>query len=102
MDDPQLDELQRTLEAEMPITRAMGITAVSWNNQRLAMRMPLGPTRNHQTSAFAGSLNALCTISGWGTLFMLMQQAGLRIELPIFVRFFREFVGHLLQPMLRF
>ena len=77
MDDPLLEQLQQTLEAEMPITRAMGVTAVSWDNQRLAMEMPLEPNRNHQTTAFAGSINALCTIAGWGTLYLLMQQQSL-------------------------
>jgi thioesterase domain-containing protein len=36
--------------------------------------MPLAPNRNHQDSAFAGSLNALCTIVGWGTMFLLLEQ----------------------------
>lgn len=77
MDDPLLAQLQQTLEREMPITAAMGITVESWDGQQLTMKMPLEPNRNHQYSAFAGSLNALCTVVGWGTLFMLLKQAGL-------------------------
>ena len=41
------------------------------------MKMPLEPNKNHQYSAFAGSLNALCTIVGWGTIFLLLEREGL-------------------------
>ena len=77
MDDPALELLQQTLHREMPITVAMGIEVVSWENEQLSVRMPLEPNRNHQYSAFAGSLNALCTIVGWGTVFLLLQQKSL-------------------------
>jgi len=77
MDDPDLELLQQTLRREMPITVAMGIDVVSWQDERLTVRMPLEPNRNHQYSAFAGSLNALCTIVGWGTVFMLLQRESL-------------------------
>lgn len=61
----------------MPIVVTMGIEVVSWENEQLAMRMPLEPNRNHQYSAFAGSLNALCTLVGWGTVYMLLQSKSL-------------------------
>jgi thioesterase domain-containing protein len=38
------------------------------------MRLPLGPNRNHQQTAFAGSLNALCTITGWGSVYLLLRE----------------------------
>ncbi len=36
--------------------------------------MPLEHNRNHQQTAFAGSLNALCTIAGWGTVYLLLRR----------------------------
>ena len=39
--------------------------------------LPLELNRNHQQTAFAGSLNALCTIVGWGTLFLRLQEKSL-------------------------
>jgi len=77
MADPTLGILQQTLRHEIPISVAMGIEVVSWENERLTMRMPLEPNRNHQYSAFAGSLNALCTLAGWGTVFMLLKRESL-------------------------
>jgi len=70
MDEQLLAELQETLRVEMPICEAMQIEPVAWDGAQLAMQMPLRPNRNHQDTAFAGSLSALCTIVGWGTLFL--------------------------------
>lgn len=75
--DDALSELERTLHREMPISVPMGMRTVSWQDRRLAMQMPLAPNRNHQYSAFAGSLNALCTVVGWGTVFLLVRNEGL-------------------------
>jgi thioesterase domain-containing protein len=78
MDEKLLNELGETLRQEMPISNAMAIETVSWDGARLAMQMPLEPNRNHQYSAFAGSLNALCTVVGWGTVFLLLKSNGLK------------------------
>jgi thioesterase domain-containing protein len=72
--DAALSKLQQTLAAEMPICTPMGIRAVSWDGRQLAMEMPLAANRNHQSTAFAGSLNALCTVVGWGTVFLMLQR----------------------------
>jgi thioesterase domain-containing protein len=88
MDEQLLVNLERTLQREMPICTAMEIAVTSWDRPfheggrfqdegQLAMGMPLVPNRNHQDSAFAGSLNALCTIVGWGTMFLLLEQQNL-------------------------
>lgn len=77
MAESTLEILQQTLRSEMPITVHMGIEVVSWQDEQLTMQMPLEPNRNHQYSAFAGSLNALCTIAGWGTVFMLLKRESL-------------------------
>ena len=77
MNESLLEKLQQTLNREMPITIPMGLLARSWNGLQLAMEMPLEPNRNHQYSAFAGSLNALCTATGWGTVFLLLESQGM-------------------------
>jgi thioesterase domain-containing protein len=71
-----LSVLERTLHREMPITVPMGMRAIAWDDRRLTVEMPLAPNRNHQDSAFAGSLNALCTVVGWGTVFLLLRGEG--------------------------
>jgi thioesterase domain-containing protein len=68
-----LDELQATLEREIPMCAQMGIRVHRGGAEGLVMRLPLSPNRNHQQTAFAGSLNAVCTIAGWGSVFLLLK-----------------------------
>ncbi len=71
-----LNELQATLEREIPMSAQMGIRVHEGGLEGLVMRLPLDPNRNHQQTAFAGSLNALCTIAGWGYVFLLLRELG--------------------------
>ena len=77
MDDPTLELLQQTLESRNAHHCRDGDRGRFVGQVRLTMQMPLEPNRNHQYSAFAGSLNALCTIVGWGTIFMLLHRESL-------------------------
>jgi thioesterase domain-containing protein len=71
---PLLAELQATLEREIPMCTQMGIRVHDGGAGGLVMRLPLDRNRNHQQTAFAGSLNALCTIAGWGSLYLLLRE----------------------------
>lgn len=71
-----LEELQATLEREIPMCTQMGIRVHQNGPDGLVVQLPLGPNRNHQQSAFAGSLNALCTIAGWGSVYLLLRELG--------------------------
>jgi len=73
---PLLGELQATLEREIPMCAQMGICVHDGGAGGLVMRLPLLPNRNHQQTAFAGSLNALCTIAGWGSVYLLLRELG--------------------------
>jgi thioesterase domain-containing protein len=92
MDDSPLIDLERTLHREMPICVPMAIRPVAWDGRQLSVEMPLEPNRNHQYSAFAGSLNALCTIAGWGAIFLLLRREKLSGNIVIRrsqIRYFR-------------
>jgi thioesterase domain-containing protein len=80
---PLLSELQATLEREIPMSAQMGIRVHKGDADGLVMRLPLGPNRNHQQTAFAGSLNALCTIAGWGYVYVLLREIGRRGNIVI-------------------
>ncbi|MEX2308318.1 MAG: YiiD C-terminal domain-containing protein [Pirellulales bacterium] len=73
---PLLAELQAMLEREIPMCSQMGIQVHAGGPAGLVMRLPLGPNRNHQQTAFAGSLNALCTVAGWGSVYLLLRELG--------------------------
>lgn len=80
---PLLVELQATLDREIPMCAMMGIRVHHFSNDGLVMRLPLDGNRNHQQTAFAGSLNALCTITGWGSLFLLLKELDRRGSIVI-------------------
>jgi thioesterase domain-containing protein len=80
---PLLSELQATLEREIPMSAQMGIRVHQGDADGLVMRLPLSPNRNHQQTAFAGSLNALCTIAGWGSVYLLLKELGRRGNIVI-------------------
>ena len=71
-------ELQATLDHEIPLSRAIGITVARYDAAGLALWAPLAPNTNHKSTAFAGSLNALTTLAGWGLVWLLLREHGLR------------------------
>ncbi|MCI0333919.1 MAG: thioesterase domain-containing protein [Planctomycetes bacterium] len=83
MQPPQLAELQATLEREIPMCSQMGISVHNGGTDGLVMRLPLDRNRNHQQTAFAGSLNALCTIAGWGSVYLLLKELNRRGSIVI-------------------
>ena len=72
-----LGELRSTLAREIPMTARMGIEVGDWSDHGLEVLLPLDENRNHQHTAFAGSLNALCTLAGWSTVFLVTRCHGL-------------------------
>ena len=80
---PELRELEATLEREIPMCSQMGIRVHSGGPEGLVMRLPLAPNRNHQQTAFAGSLNALCTVAGWGSVYLLLKELARRGNIVI-------------------
>ena len=73
---PALDVLQATLEHEIPLCAWMGIGVHRYGPEGLVLRCPLDQNRNLHQTAFAGSLNALCTATGWGMAFLLLRELG--------------------------
>ena len=72
-----LAELRSTLAREIPMSSRMGIEVGAWSEYGLEVLLPLDENRNHQQTAFAGSLNALCTLAGWSTVFLVTRCHGL-------------------------
>ena len=73
-----VQELQKTLEHEIPLTQHLGLQVVSYDKKGLTLRAPLAPNINHKRTAFAGSLNSVVTLAGWGLLWLMLQE----LELP--------------------
>lgn len=70
--------LQETLEHEIPLTQHLGIRVTSYDEGGLVLKAPLAPNINHKRTAFAGSLNSVVTLAGWGLLWLVLQE----LEIP--------------------
>jgi thioesterase domain-containing protein len=69
-----LRALQATLDAEIPITAAIGLKVAGFEAGALRLAAPLAPNINHKDTAFAGSLNAVLTLAGWSMLWLIARR----------------------------
>jgi thioesterase domain-containing protein len=66
--------LQQTLIQDIPITQHIGITIARYDNNGLILQAPLEGNTNPKGTAFAGSINALITLTGWGQIWLLLKE----------------------------
>ena len=66
-------QIQELFYSKIPITRAMGVRVEDYDGQRLILSAPLAENVNHLGTAFGGSLNALAVLSGYGLLWLELQ-----------------------------
>ncbi len=86
MDERERDlvaALQATLDHEIPVSTAIGITVLRYDAAGLVLGAPLAPNTNHKATAFAGSLNAVATLAGWGLAWLLLRERHLAATIVI-------------------
>jgi thioesterase domain-containing protein len=67
----------------MPVAQHLGIRVVGQHNGQLVLGAPLATNTNHRGTAFAGSLNALATLAGWATVWLLLRDQGIHVHIVI-------------------
>jgi thioesterase domain-containing protein len=70
-----LEELERLIVEEMPITQHLEFSLATDEQGRLHASAPLQPNANHMGSAFGGSLSMLATVTGWAMMHQVVQDA---------------------------
>lgn len=93
--DP-LRALRTKLRQSMPITEALGLRVVDREGTGVVLSAPLAPNINHKGTAFAGSLNAAATLAGWGTIWLVLREHGIKSHVVIqdsTVHYFRPVRG---------
>lgn len=73
------DQLHRSI----PLTAAMSLRVLHSAAGSIALLAPLEPNRNHQSSAFGGSLATLGIVSGWALLQQELRREGLEARIVI-------------------
>src|SRR5215207_4224498 len=72
-------QIQELFYSKIPITRAMGVSVEHYDGERLVLGAPLEANINHLGTAFGGSLNALAVLSGYGLLWLELQDTDCHI-----------------------
>ena len=67
--------LERTILETIPMARAMGVTVVDYDGNRIALSAPLAPNVNDKGCAFGGSLASLMTLAAWGLVNLKLADA---------------------------
>lgn len=91
-----MQELQDTFEHEIPITREIGIRVAHYDGERLALSAPIERNINHKSTAFAGSLNSVVTLAGWGMIWLLLKELGIAATIVI-----QDSASHYRRPVTR-
>jgi thioesterase domain-containing protein len=78
-----IQELQSVLLHTIPLTQHIGLRVISYEAGLLVLKAPLAPNANHLQTAFAGSLNALVTLAGWGQVWLILKELDLPGEIVI-------------------
>ena len=60
--------LLRKIRGEIPLTQAMQLEVSAWDGKTLVLSVPLAANINDKGTAFAGSITALGSITGWAAL----------------------------------
>jgi thioesterase domain-containing protein len=92
-------ELQATWLREIPLANALAIEVASCTPEEIAVRAPLAANRNLHGTAFAGSLFAVCVLTGWGAVWCALKarsDEGLIVVADSRIRYRKAVTGDLL------
>jgi thioesterase domain-containing protein len=76
-------ELEQYLHERIPLSKAMGVTVVSVQDDGVILRAPLEPNINHRETVFGGSASALALLAAWSLLHSRLRSEGTPARLVI-------------------
>lgn len=71
-----LEELEKKLYSEIPLTKYMGLEIKSIDENFFITKAPIKPNINDKGTAFAGSLSTIVTISAWSVCYLKLKELG--------------------------
>ena len=66
----ELRAAEEFFHANIPLTRAMGVRVLAYDEREFVVTAPVALNYNHLHTAFGGSINAIATLAGYGLLWM--------------------------------
>jgi thioesterase domain-containing protein len=76
-------DLARYIHEHIPLSRAMGVSVLTVDEDAVTLEAPLAPNVNHQGTVFGGSASALAILAGWALLHVRLQSQGVADRLVI-------------------
>jgi thioesterase domain-containing protein len=76
-------ELQKYLNDNIPLSRAMGVEVVVALPEGVTLSAPLAPNINHRETVFGGSASAVAMLSAWGLLQVRLEAEGIAARVVI-------------------
>lgn len=67
-------QIEQYLYKHIPITRALGVKAISFSKDEVKFLAPLMNNINHRSTAFGGSISSLLITTGWSYLRLLFDE----------------------------
>jgi thioesterase domain-containing protein len=68
---------------QFPIAEHLGAEVELYDGNKIIISAPLKPNKNHTSTAFGGSVNALAILSGWTLLYLKLEEFGIKSSLVI-------------------
>ncbi len=78
-----LRALQEILATGIPLAKHLGVTVEAYDGACLTLTAPIAGNSNYHDTAFAGSLNAVTTLAGWGLLWLVLTETDLAARIVI-------------------
>ena len=70
-----MQQLQDSLYQRIPLSRAMGVTVLDADPDRVVLRAPLAPNVNHSGTVFGGSAASVAVLAAWSLVAVRLQAA---------------------------
>lgn len=67
-------QIEQYLYEHIPITKALGVKAISFSRSEVRFKAPLFNNINHRSTAFGGSISSLLITTGWSYLRLLFDE----------------------------
>jgi thioesterase domain-containing protein len=70
---PQL--LEQFLHQQIPLSRAMGVSAIDVTAESVQLSAPLAPNLNHRATVFGGSASSVAILAAWSLLHVRLRDS---------------------------
>jgi thioesterase domain-containing protein len=79
----QPPELTQYIHEQIPLSKALGVSVVTVEDDGVTLEAPLEPNLNHRQTVFGGSASALAILASWALLHVRLHAEGIAHHLVI-------------------